>query len=63
MTYNFDADKWYANQRAVLERQRDEGSLGVDAFAQALADLDARYEELVSRLDAEFTLPSGPTGR
>ena len=63
MTYNFDADKWFANQRAVLERQRDEGSLGAEAFAQALADLDARYEELVSRLDAEFTLPSGPTGR
>jgi hypothetical protein len=63
VTYNFDADKWFADQRAVLERQRDEGSLGAEAFAQALADLDARYEARVSRLDAEFTLPSGPTGR
>jgi phage shock protein A len=63
VTYNFDADKWYANQRAALERQRDTGSLGAEAFARALAELDARYEELVSRLDAEFVVPREPAGR
>ena len=63
MTYNFDPDKWYANQRTALERQRDDGSIGAEAFAQALAELDARYEELVSRLDAEFAIPPEPTGR
>jgi hypothetical protein len=63
MTYNFDPDTWYSNQRAVLERRRDEGTLGAEAFAQALADLDARHEELVGRLDAEFALPRAPKGR
>jgi hypothetical protein len=63
VTYNFDPEKWYANQRAVLERQRETGELDAAALAQALAELDARYEELVSRLDAEFTIPSGPAGR
>ncbi len=63
MTYNFDPDKWYANQRAVLERQRDSGELDGESFARALAVLDARYEELVSRLDAEFAVPPEPAAR
>lgn len=63
MTYNFDPEKWYANQRAALERQRDEGSLDGEAFARALTELDARFEELIGRLDAEFVVPRGPAGR
>jgi phage shock protein A len=63
VTYNFDPEKWSAKQRAALERQRDEGSLGAEAFARALAELDARFEELVGRLDAEFVVPHEPAGR
>jgi phage shock protein A len=63
VTYNFDPDTWYANQRAALERQRDAGELDDESLARALAALDARYEELVSRLDAEFVVPREPAGR
>ena len=63
MTYNFDTDKWYANQRAVLERQRDAGEPEEESFVRTLAELDARYEELVSRLDAEFVVPRGSSDR
>lgn len=63
MTYNFDPDTWYANQRAALERQRDAGELDDESLARALADLDARHEELVSRLDAAFVFPRGPSDR
>jgi hypothetical protein len=63
VTYNFDPDKWYANRRAALERQRDEGALGAEAYAQALADLEARHEELTGRQDAGFALPPDSSGR
>ena len=63
MTYNLDPDKWYANQRAALEQQRDVGLLGAEEFARAPAELAARHEELVSRLDAEFVVPREPAGR
>ena len=57
MTYNFDAEKWYENQRAALERKRAAGELDAPAFDAAVADLDRRYDEMVSRLDGSFRLP------
>ena len=57
MTYNFDADKWYESQRALLEARRERGELDEDAFAAAVADLDRRYDEMVTRLDGSFRLP------
>ncbi len=57
MTYNFDAEKWYENQRALLLRRREAGELDERAFAEASADLDRRYEEMLSRLDGSFTIP------
>ena len=57
MTYNFDAEKWYENQHALLERRRADGELEGPAFEEALAELDRRYDEMVSRLDGSFKLP------
>ena len=57
MTYNFDAEKWYADRREWLERRREAGELDLQAYEAAIADLDRRYEEMVSRLDGSFTLP------
>jgi hypothetical protein len=57
VTYNFDAEKWYENQRRLLDLQREAGKLDERAFAEALADLDRRYDEMVTRLDGSFTLP------
>ncbi|MGD1147486.1 MAG: hypothetical protein ABR961_06015 [Thermoanaerobaculaceae bacterium] len=57
MTYNFDAERWYENQRALLEARRQRGELDDPAFTEALEDLDRRYEEMAARLNRSFELP------
>ena len=57
MTYNFDPEAWYDNQRALLDSRRARGELDDEGFAVALEDLDRRYEEMVERLDRSFQLP------
>jgi hypothetical protein len=57
MTYNFDPDKWYENERALLEERKRSGELTDEEFAKALADLDRRYEEMWRRLDGHFRIP------
>ena len=63
MTYNFDPEKWYAIRRAALEQRRIAGELDAAAFDRALAELDARLEELLARQDADFTVPGGDADR
>ena len=58
VTYNFDADRWYENQRALLAARRERGELDERAFADALDELDRRFEEMLSRLDGSFQLPT-----
>lgn len=60
MTYNFDPDKWYENQRAALEAKKSRGELDDEAFQAALAELDERAEAMAARLDGTFEIP-GPT--
>ncbi len=62
MTYNFDPDRWYDNQRALLEARRAGGALDDDAFAEALDDLERRYEEMVERVGRSFQLPQDDGG-
>jgi hypothetical protein len=57
MTYNFDAEKWYENQKALLEARRERGELPDAEFALAVEELDRRYDEMVARLDGTFQLP------
>jgi len=57
VTYNFDAEKWYENQVALLEGRRHRGELDDAAFAAALEDLGRRYEEMTDRLNRSFELP------
>ena len=52
MTYNFDPDRWYDNERAALERQFNSGELDAQAYAAAIEDLDRRHDEMLDRLDA-----------
>jgi hypothetical protein len=56
MTYNFDPDRWYENQRRALEARRDRGEMTEDGFQAGLDDLERRYEEMASRLDKPFDL-------
>ena len=57
MTYNFDPDRWYENERMALELQYREGRLDQGELQEALTDLDIRYEKMVKRLDGTYQLP------
>ena len=57
MTYNFDPDRWYENQRRALDARRDRGELESAAYDAELERLEARYEEMSRRLDTSFELP------
>ena len=58
MTYNFDPEKWYENHRRALLARRERGELDERAFAEALDELDRRFEEMLTRLDGLFQLPT-----
>jgi hypothetical protein len=57
MTYNFDADRWYDNEKAALKARYQAGELSVQEFEAAVADLDRRYEEMLDRLDGTYQIP------
>ena len=57
MTYNFDPERWYETQRALLDARRREGELDDRQYEAAVEDLDRRYEEMLDRLDGSFSLP------
>jgi hypothetical protein len=60
MTYNFDPDRWYENQRLALDAKRDRGELTDEAYQSGLEDLERRYEQMTSRLDKPFDLSGTP---
>jgi hypothetical protein len=57
VTYNFDPERWYENQRRLLELRHDSAEVDDQAFAELVEDLDRRYEEMLTRLDQSFQLP------
>jgi hypothetical protein len=58
MTYNFDPDRWYDRQRALLDSRRASGQLDDEQFERELDDLEKRYDEMTTRLDNTFQLPA-----
>jgi len=60
VTYNFDPDRWYENQRRALEARRERGELDDGAYQAGLDDLERRYDEMTSRLDKPFGLSDTP---
>jgi len=56
MTYNFDPDRWYDDQRLRLDLRRQNGELSEDEYQAALAELDRRFDRMVKRLDGTFEL-------
>jgi len=62
MTYNFDADRWYENQRALLQQRRARGEISAAEFDEQLERLGERYDEMLQRLNGPFDLPVKPTG-
>ena len=57
MTYNFDPDRWYDNERAALEDRRRSEGWNDEEYETALADLDRRYDEMLRRLDGTYQIP------
>jgi 2-oxoglutarate ferredoxin oxidoreductase subunit gamma len=65
MTYNFDPERWYANERAALEADRRTHHWSDERYEAAVDDLDRRHEEMLQRLDGTYQIPvqagSGPS--
>jgi hypothetical protein len=59
MTYNFDPERWYDNERDVLTRRLQEGGLTPEEYEHALEDLERRYDDMLRRLDGTYQLPHG----
>jgi hypothetical protein len=57
MTYNFDPDRWYADEHALLEHQFKQGRLTRAEFDHQVEALTKKYEEMVQRLDGTYQIP------
>ena len=54
MTYNFDPDRWYENERLRLEMRQRSGDLTAEQAESALEEVERRYDDMLSRLDGTF---------
>jgi hypothetical protein len=57
MTYNFDPDKWYDIEHALLAGRMRKGEISKQAFGRAVKELDRRYDEMLDRLDGSYQIP------
>jgi hypothetical protein len=57
VTYNFDPERWYENERNLLEVRYKSGEIDPQALEDALDNLDQRYDEMIKRLDGTYQLP------
>jgi hypothetical protein len=57
MTYNFDPDRWYENELAVLKARFKAGDLGSQEYEEAVEELDRRHDEMLERLDGTYQIP------
>lgn len=62
MTYNFDPDRWYDNERDALERAHRGGRLDRAAYEAALERLHQKLDDLWDRLDGSYQLPGHREG-
>ena len=56
MTYNFDPDKWYDNERDYLNSRLKSGQMTKEEFKKAIEDLDQQHEEIWKRLDGSYQI-------
>ncbi len=57
MTYNFDPDRWYEDERAILDARYKAGEISEPEYRAAVSDLDRRYDEMLDRLDGTYQVP------
>jgi hypothetical protein len=57
MTYNFDPDRWYEDERGILDSRYKAGEMSKRQHNAAISDLDRRYDEMQTRLDGTYQIP------
>jgi hypothetical protein len=57
MTYNFDPDRWYDDERGMLEARFKSGEINPQEYEDALGKLDQRYDEMLKDLDGTYQIP------
>ena len=57
MTYNFDPDQWFENQRLALDHRLASGEIVEDEHRAQLEELERRLEEMLRRLDGTYAIP------
>jgi hypothetical protein len=64
VTYNFDPDRWYDDERGILDARLMAGEMDAQEYNDALSALERRYDEMLTRLDGMYQIPKSPrTGR
>ncbi len=58
MTYNFDPDRWYENERLVIDVRFRSGKMNAREYKDAIDDLDCRYDDMLDRLDGTYQIPA-----
>ena len=56
MTYNFDPDRWYDNERLAIDERFRSGSMSAREYEDAIDDLDCRFDEMLDRLDGTYQI-------
>ena len=57
MTYNFDPDRWYEDERAILDASYKAREISEAEYKDEVAELDRRYDEMIDRLDGTYKVP------
>ena len=57
MTYNFDPNRWYDDERDMLEARFNAGEMNPHEYEDALCELERRYDEMLKRLDGTYQIP------
>jgi len=59
MTYNFDPDRWYDNELAMIRDRHRRGEISEEELEEEIQDLDRKYDEMWQRLDGSYQIPRG----
>jgi hypothetical protein len=57
MTYNFDPDRWYDDERGMLEARFKAEEISPQEYQDALCELDRRYDEMLKGLNGTYQIP------
>ena len=57
MTYNFDPERWYDNERAFLDHQYRSRKISAATYHAALKTLEKTLGEMWARLDGSYQMP------